>query len=193
MRKLVAQFARFGVVGAGGFLIDFAIFNILRATLLSPEEIHEGPVIAKVLSTLVAVVFNWLGNRHWTFREHRGPQLMREGIQFAVVAAGGLLIGLGCLFVSHYVLGLTSVVADNISSNVVGLVLGTLFRFTFYRIWVFAPHRGEISAPVFDDEADADADAAADQLNAHPTPSSRRGPAEVPVVTGPAAAAQRAD
>ncbi len=39
-------------------------------------------------------------------------------------------------------LGFTSVLADNISSNVVGLVLGTAFRFALYKWWVFAPHRG---------------------------------------------------
>jgi hypothetical protein len=51
--------------------------------------------------------------------------------------------------VSHYALGFTSVLADNISGNVIGLGLGTLFRFTFYRLWVFAPHRGEPAPAVF--------------------------------------------
>jgi len=49
----------------------------------------------------------------------------------------GLGIGLGCLWISHYALGLTSPLADNISANVVGLGLGTLFRFWSYRKWVF--------------------------------------------------------
>ena len=34
-------------------------------------------------------------------------------------------------------LGLTSPVADNIAANVVGLALGTLFRFLMYRTVVF--------------------------------------------------------
>ena len=46
-------------------------------------------------------------------------------------------------------LGFTSLLADNISSNVIGLGLGTLFRFTFYRMWVFAPHRGEPEPALF--------------------------------------------
>jgi len=33
--------------------------------------------------------------------------------------------------------GFTSALADNISANVVGLGLGTLFRFWSYRKWVF--------------------------------------------------------
>ena len=38
-------------------------------------------------------------------------------------------------------LALTSPIADNISANGVGLVLGMLFRFAFYRWWVFSPAR----------------------------------------------------
>jgi putative flippase GtrA len=143
MRALVGQFARFGVVGGIGFVIDFAVFNLLTNTVLGAETVHEGPLFAKVISTTIAIIFNWIGNRFWTFRAHRGRQLLREGIEFGVVSVIGLLIGLGCLFVSHYLLGFESKLADNISSNVIGLGLGTLFRFTFYRLWVFAPHRGE--------------------------------------------------
>jgi putative flippase GtrA len=45
------------------------------------------------------------------------------------------------VWVSHYVMHLTSPLADNIANNVVGLVLGMLFRFALYRWWVFAPGR----------------------------------------------------
>ena len=38
-------------------------------------------------------------------------------------------------------LGFTSLLADNISANVVGLVLGTAFRFLMYRYWVFGSTR----------------------------------------------------
>ena len=48
-----------------------------------------------------------------------------------------MAIAVGCLYVSHYVLGFTSLLADNVATNGVGLVLGTAFRFTFYRLWVF--------------------------------------------------------
>jgi len=149
MRKLLSQFARFGVIGAGGFLLDFGIFNLLLFTVFDPKNVHEGPLFAKAVSTCVAILFNWVGNRFWTFREHRGKQLVREGVEFAVVSLGGLVIGLGCLWISHYVLGLDSKLADNISSNVIGLGLGTLFRFALYRFWVFSPRRGEPAPAVF--------------------------------------------
>jgi putative flippase GtrA len=162
MRKLLGQFTRFGLVGTLGLVVDLGVFNLLRATVLGPEDIHEGPVIAKVISTSLAIVTNWVGNRHWTFREHRGRQLLREGIEFGVVSVAGMLIGLLCLWVSHYLLGFTSVLADNISSNVIGLGLGTLFRFTMYKFWVFAPHRGDRAPALFPPVDDVDGPAATD-------------------------------
>lgn len=140
-RVLVSQLARFGAVGAVGFLVDVGVFNLLRATVLSPEEVHTGPLIAKVISTVLAIFVNWMGNRYWTFADRRSASTTREGVEFFVVSIIGMVIGLACLWLSHYVLGYTSVLADNISSNVIGLALGAAFRFVAYRLWVFAPHR----------------------------------------------------
>ena len=141
MRALVRQLARFGLVGLVGLAVDVGVFNLLLVTVLSPANVHEGPLIAKVISTSLAIMANWLGNRHWTFRDDRRHHWLREGVEFAVVSVGGMGISLLCLWVSHYLLGFTSLLADNIATNGVGLVLGTAFRFTFYRLWVFKPGR----------------------------------------------------
>jgi len=141
MRKLLGQFLRFGVVGLGGLVIDVAVFNLLRLTILSPEMLHEGPVLAKVISTTLAIGANWVGNRRWTFATTGRRGAAREGVEFAIVSVAGMGIGLLCLWVSHYLLGFTSLLADNIATNVVGLGLGALFRFSLYRWWVFSPHR----------------------------------------------------
>lgn len=141
MRTLLTQLTRFGLVGLIGLVIDVSVFNLLRVTVLSPEAMHEGPVIAKVISTSLAIVANWMGNRHWTFARERRGHLAREGAEFFLVSFGGMLIGLFCLWMSHYVLGYQSLLADNISSNVVGLALGTAFRFWGYRVWVFRESR----------------------------------------------------
>jgi putative flippase GtrA len=137
LRTLLTQLTRFGLVGLIGLVIDVSVFNLLRVTVLSPEALHEGPVIAKVISTSLAIIANWMGNRHWTFARERRGHLAREGAEFFLVSFGGMLIGLACLWVSHYVLGFQSLLADNISSNVIGLALGTAFRFWGYRVWVF--------------------------------------------------------
>jgi putative flippase GtrA len=141
MRKLFAQFARYGTVGAVSFVVDVSLFNLLRITVLSPEEIPSGPIWAKVLSTSVAILLSWMGNRLWTFSENRQARPLREGVEFTLVCFGGMIIGLACLWVSREVLGYTSLLADNVASNVVGLALGAMFRFTLYRLWVFSPAR----------------------------------------------------
>lgn len=177
MRALFAQFTRFGVVGLVGLVIDIALFNLLRLTIFSPELVAEGPLLAKACSTGVAIVANWIGNRYWTFRAHRGRQLWREFAEFVTVSLGGMAIGLLCLWISHYVLGFTSVLADNIASNVVGLALGTAFRFTFYRLWVFAPRRGE-PVPVFPEVRERSG--ADSVVSDRPDTSSRRAGATAP-------------
>ncbi len=139
---LAAQLGKFGAVGLVGFAVDVTVFNILRTTMFDPELVHAGPIYAKIISTVLAILVNWIGNRYWTFGANRQSQTLREGIEFFAVSLAGMGIGLACLWFSHYVLGFTSVVADNISSNVIGLGLGAIFRFALYRYWVFSPNRG---------------------------------------------------
>lgn len=138
---LLHQLWKFALVGGVGFVLDVSVFNLLRLTLLAPEQVHEGPLIAKAISTLVAIAANWIGNRYWTFGPHRSTRSALEAVEFVAVSVLGMLVGLGCLFVSRYLLGLDSVLADNISSNVVGLLLGSAVRFTLYRHWVYHPAR----------------------------------------------------
>lgn len=144
--SLATQVGKFGAVGIIGFVVDMSVFLLLRTTIFTPENIHAGPIYAKIVSTSLAIIANWIGNRYWTFGEHRQSRAVREGLEFLAVSLVGMGIGLACLWLSHYVLGYTSVLADNISSNVVGLALGSVFRFVLYRYWVFSP--GRRGAPV---------------------------------------------
>jgi len=190
MRAMTGQFARFVSVGAVGMVVDLALFNLLRLTVLSPEAVHEGPILAKLISTAVAILVNWIGNRLWTFREHRGRQLLREGLEFALVSLGGMAIALACLWVSHYALGFTSPLADNIASNVVGLGLGTLFRFTFYKLWVFSPHRGDTAPALFPTTSRVElVETRPHGVSTRSTPGTRSGAAEAEVL--PAGSAPR--
>lgn len=156
LATLARQVGKFGAVGLVGFVVDVAIFTLLRMTVFAPENMHAGPIYAKIISTTLAIGANWVGNRFWTFGEHRQSRALREGIEFLAVSLMGMGIGLTCLWISHYVLGFTSVLADNVSSNVIGLALGSVFRFLLYRYWVFSPTRRGAEAQV---EADLEASA----------------------------------
>jgi putative flippase GtrA len=139
--KILRYAVKFGVVGLIGFFLDVGIFNLLRLGFAGEGHFIQSPYGAKIVSVSVAIVFNWIGNRYWTFREHRRKNWVMEFVEYLLVSIGGLLIGLFCLWLSHSVLGYTSLLADNISSNVVGLGLGMVFRFALYRYWVYGRHR----------------------------------------------------
>jgi len=133
---LARQFAKFGVVGAVAYVIDVAVFNSLRYVGEDPV-LADQPLTAKIVSSAVATVVSWLGNRYWTFRHTRRPQARREFLIFVLMCSIGLGISLSILWFSHYVLGFTSALADNIAANVIGLAAGSLFRFWAYRRFVF--------------------------------------------------------
>ncbi|MBA2694989.1 MAG: GtrA family protein [Actinobacteria bacterium] len=139
--RLRHEVGKFGAVGLTAFAIDTAIYNVLVFGIPgagSAGVMVEMPLRAKILATCIATVFSWLGNRYWTFRHRRRGRKTQEFVLFYVFNALGLLIALACLGFSRYVLDLHSQLADNLSGNGVGLVLGTLFRFWAYRTFVFA-------------------------------------------------------
>lgn len=142
---LAREVAKFGTVGALAFVLDTVLYNVLVFGVpgLLEGPLAAQPLVGKVVSTSVATVFSWLGNRLWTFRHRRRAAVAHELALFLFFNAVGLAIALACLGFSRYVLDLHSQLADNIAGNGVGLVLGTLFRFWAYRTFVF---RGELEA-----------------------------------------------
>lgn len=136
---------KFGVVGLIGYVVDVAIFNslIIAGNAQDSTTWVFTSLGAKTISTSVAIIFNWIGNRYWVFRKHRRRDVLREFFEFVVVSLGGMAIALAVLWFTHHALGLRSLLVDNIAANVVGLGLGTFFRFVLYRYWVYGNHRNE--------------------------------------------------
>jgi putative flippase GtrA len=135
---LLGELAKFGSIGLVAFAIDVALFNLLRFVGQGGEGLlYDRPLTAKLVSVLVAMTFAYFANRHWTYADRSRSGLGREYLLFFVFNIIGMLIALATLWTSHYALGLSGPVADNISANGVGLVLGTMFRFWAYRTYVF--------------------------------------------------------
>lgn len=136
--RLKSELIAFGVVGLLGYVTDVGLFNLLRFAG-DPGILEDRPLTAKTLSVAFAMLLTYIGNRHWTWRDRPRDRIHREVTMFVVFSLIGLAISVGCLAFSHYLLGMTSPLADNIAANVVGLVLGTTFRFWAYRTFVFPP------------------------------------------------------
>ncbi|MEO6790553.1 MAG: GtrA family protein [Ornithinibacter sp.] len=125
------EMIKFGVVGTLAFVIDLGLANILWHTVMQDKV-----TTAKIISGAVATLFAWFGNRQWTFRHRRSRPVSHEVGLFFGVNVIALGISAVTLAVSHYGLDLTSRLADNVST-IVGIGLGTLFRFWAYRKVVF--------------------------------------------------------
>ncbi len=130
---LVHEIAKFGIVGLSALVVDIGLFNLL----LYVGPLQGKPLTAKIISVAAATTCAYFGNRFWTFRHRARTSFTREYLLFFGLNGIAMLIAVGCLWISHYALGFDSALADNISANVIGLALGTLFRFWSYRKFVF--------------------------------------------------------
>jgi len=142
-QQLAHEIMKFGLVGVLNTLINLAVFNALLVTID-----NVGRVKANFVATAVATVFAYLMSRYWTFR-HRPSEhsTSREFLLFLVFNAIGLGIESALIGGTVYVLGTNTIVAVNIA-KILGLGLGTIFRFWAYRTFVFRP-----ASPAVDSEA----------------------------------------
>lgn len=143
-RRLVRELGRFGTVGASAMVVDVGLFNLLITAGL-------GPLTSKALAVTVATTWSYVASRCWAYR-HRGAARDRIGthgeyLLFFAINAIALGIALLPLAATYYGLGMRSVLAQNISTNGVGLVLGMAFRFWAYRTLVFPESAGTQSPP----------------------------------------------
>jgi len=139
-RQLIHEAAKFGVVGAIGFIVTDAGANLLHFL------VGLGPLTAIVISTIVATCLTYAGNRYWTFRHREGSTIPREFITFVVLNGIGLAIQLSFNAFTYYVLGLDDKLAYNIAL-ILGIGTATLFRFWSYRKFVWAAPAGPAAAP----------------------------------------------
>lgn len=130
-QTLVHEVAKFGIVGAVCYLIDFGVSNVLHV------GVGIGPITAKIISTIVAGTCAYYGNRHWSFRHRARSGARREYSLFIVLNAIGLAITLACTGFGVYVLDQHSALAYNIWGNLIGTGLATIFRFWAYKKFVF--------------------------------------------------------
>ncbi len=113
-------------------MVDAGGFNLLMS-----HGLNHKPLTAKAVSMSVAATVAYFANRHWTWRDRTRSGLGREYLLFFAFNLIGFGIAEICLAISEYGLQQHTVLARNISANVVGTILGTLFRFWSYRKWVF--------------------------------------------------------
>jgi putative flippase GtrA len=128
---LIHEFAKFGIVGAVALVVNVVGFNVLRSSM--PKNV----LTATILSTAAATLVAYLGNRFWTYKDRDSIGRGRELVLFFVVNGVAMAIQTICVAISHYVLGINSLLADNVANYVVGMPLGMVFRLWTYRTFIF--------------------------------------------------------
>jgi putative flippase GtrA len=149
LRRLLSdpEILTFLAVGGTGYVVDVLAFNAFRT--LAPMSTMD-PLAARTIAVVLAMCVTYVGNRWLTWPAQTDANRRREVALFVVFNVVGYGFSALCLLLSHDLLGLTSAFADNVSANVVGVALGTLFRFVTYRRFVFSgpfPGEGALSRP----------------------------------------------
>ena len=146
LKRFTAEASKFLTVGGVATLVAFVIFNALvHGYFGGPGPLHEQPLVAFVVANTVGMFVSYRGSRSWAFRDREAVGPAGGRIAFFVINAVSMLIPLGCLAITRYVLDLNDAVSDNIAANVVGLGLGTAARFWATRRFIFlSPRRLEM-------------------------------------------------
>ena len=132
------ELGKFFSVGALAYVVGVGGFNLL--VHLESAPLASKPITASIISGVVSIFVAYLGNRHWTWRDRAKSGTRREISLFFLINGIALIFNVVCLAISRYVLGFESALADNIAANIIGVGLGTLFRFWSYRTIVFKRH-----------------------------------------------------
>lgn len=112
MKKLLAQFMKFGVVGVIAFVIDYGLLALLT------ELFGINYLVSTTISFTASVVFNYVASMRYVFTHKEGMSRRREFVIFVVLSVIGLLINNGCMWAGVELLGvhylLTKIVATAI-------------------------------------------------------------------------------
>jgi putative flippase GtrA len=127
---LTREIAKFGVVGALGVLVNFGVFNLMR------HSTDLQVVRASVIATVVAIAFNYVGFRYFTYRDRDKSGRAKELTLFLLFSVVGLVIENGVLYAATYGFGWHTPLQSNVF-KFLGMGIATLFRFWSYRTWVF--------------------------------------------------------
>ncbi len=137
LRRLVSEFAKFGVVGVTGVFITNGVYDLLNLHL------GVGPVTSTTIATIIAMIATYLGNRYWSFRSRQRTGVTHELIVFTALNGIGVLIQDATVAFNSYLLHLEHNKTAAFLALNTGIALATLFRFWSYRRFVWVTPRGD--------------------------------------------------
>jgi len=119
------QLVRFGLVGGVGFVVNLAVY----ALFVHPIGVDYH--VAAVAAWLVAVLNNFVLNRHWTFDAGEG-QVHFQALRFLVVSGGAFIVSLLLLTLLVEDAGMAKVAAQALA-----VAAATPLNFLGNKLWSF--------------------------------------------------------
>ena len=140
-QRFVAEVSRFLAVGAVATIVALILFNLLVHGFNTGgfAPLNDHPELAYLLANTVGMAISFRGTTKWAFKEREARHADGGVLAFVLINVATMLIPMGCLWVSRNLLGLDDPLSDNLSANVIGLLLGNGARFVLFHQFVF-PH-----------------------------------------------------
>jgi dolichol-phosphate mannosyltransferase len=128
--RALRTFLRFALVGASGTLVNLGVFS---------TGLHAGlnKFVASPLAIEVSIIWNFLLNNYWTFKERRTRDRTRvKGLKFNLVA----IASLGVSFATFVAMSLFVPRASPLLDQLVSIVPAVLVNYFLNSYWTFRSH-----------------------------------------------------
>ena len=149
MRRVGGEAAKFSAVNVVATVVALVLFNLLVhgvPGLYGPGPLNGWPLTSWFIANCVGMAISFDGSRRFAFK-HRNASGPGGGVyRYIAINLASFTIPMACLWITRNVIGWDSVIADNISANVLGAGLGTLVRFWAFRRFVFTRRGGSLFA-----------------------------------------------
>ena len=147
LQRLLAEVARFLLVGGAATVVALMLFNVLvHGFLVGDALLGAQPIPAYVVANSIGMLISFHGSRTYAFRDRATRGADGGFTAYAAINLATMVIPVLCLALTRDVLGLDDPVSDNLAANVVGALLGLGARFYLFRTFVFRRpiHPGEL-------------------------------------------------
>ena len=145
------QFLRFVIIGVLNTFIDLLILNIFSLLTGATEGFSYAGL--KAISFMGAVIFSYIANKHWAFKDKSKERSGRKFTQFIFISIMGMLINVtvATIVVTYCKVPVNAFLewtfmTDSIWVNLgalSGSAIGMMWNFIGYKFFVFESHRGK--------------------------------------------------
>lgn len=162
-----SELIKFAIVGGTTMVFDLAIFYSLSLTVL-----EQKPVVAKIISGVMATILSYILNREWAFKNRGGRERHHEALLFFTISGIGVILAAAPLFIANNLFDIREghnsltmlVIVDFVLNYIIGNLMQMAFRFWALRKFAFPDENARGGAAGSTDFDPSEEEAAEEQL-----------------------------